>query len=83
MQNMLCGFAITGNGNGVESNGDNVWDSGRAYGGKGRSRGRVHSFRGHGRGYGAEEMQKESVGYNELSGSEAPPRLWRGKTNML
>ncbi|KAJ8615455.1 hypothetical protein MRB53_034827 [Persea americana] len=65
-----------GNGNGVESNGDNIWDSGRTYGGKGRGRGRVHSFCRQGMGYGAEDMQKESVGYNELSGSEAPPQLW-------
>ncbi|XXG88711.1 hypothetical protein AAC387_Pa12g0890 [Persea americana] len=65
-----------GNGNGVESNGDNIWDSGRTYGGKGRGRGRVHSFCRQGIGYGAEDMQKESVGYNELSGSEAPPQLW-------
>lgn len=79
MQNMLCGFVITGNGKGMESNGDNVCNSVHAYGGKGRGRGRVHSFRRQGRGYGAEAMQKESVGYDELSASEAPPRLWRGK----
>lgn len=87
---MLCDFIITGNSNGTESNGDGVWDGGRAYSGRGRGRGRGHGFCRQGRGYGGEVMQKESSGYNEFGGSEAPPRLWRGRiifhgtsTNML
>ena len=67
----------------IEYNGDVGWDGGRGYGGRGRARGRGRSYRGRGRGYGGGDMQQEYVGYNDYSGSGAPPAQGRCKHTYI